>query len=90
MRQVLDAALHPPQTNTLQEVDQLTIITGMVEASLGTSVGPALTLFHFERKSLVIRSLAIANLTRKIYMVRRQEGSLSVAAQALHDLIVFG
>ena len=30
----------------------------------------------------------MANLTRKIYLVRRQQGSLSVAAQILHDLIV--
>lgn len=88
VRQALDAALHPLQTNTLLEVEQLATVTGMVEAGLGISVVPAFTLFHFERESLVTRPLAIANLTRKIYMVRRQEGSLSVAAQALHDLIV--
>lgn len=88
VRQALDAALHPLQTNTLLEVEQLATVTGMVEAGLGISVVPALTLFHFERKSLVTRPLAIPNLTRKIYVVRRQEGSLSAAAQALHDLIV--
>ncbi len=88
VRQALDAALHPLQTNTLLEVDQLATVAGMVEAGLGISVVPALTLFHFERKSLVTRPLAIAGLTRKIYVVRRQQGSLSVAAQALHDLIV--
>ena len=88
VRQALDAALHPLQTNTLLEVDQLATVTGMVEAGLGISVVPALTLFHFKRKSLVTRPLAIASLTRKIYIVRRQEGGLSVAAQALHDLIV--
>jgi LysR family carnitine catabolism transcriptional activator len=88
VRQALDAALHPLQTQTLLEVDQLATVTGMVEAGLGISVVPALTLFHFERKSLVTRPLSIANLTRKIYVVRRQQGSLSVAAQALHDLIV--
>ncbi|MGH8856922.1 MAG: LysR substrate-binding domain-containing protein, partial [Polaromonas sp.] len=88
VRQALDAALHPLQTNTLLEVDQLATVAGMVEAGLGISVVPALTLFHFERKSLVTRPLAIAGLTRKIYVVRRQQGSLSIAAQALHDLIV--
>ena len=88
VRQALDAALHPLQTNTLLEVDQLATVTGMVDAGLGISVVPELTLFHFKRKSLVTRPLAIANLTRKIYVVRKQEGSLSVAAQALHDLIV--
>lgn len=88
VRQALDAALHPLQTQTLLEVEQLATVTGMVEAGLGISVVPALTLFHFERKSLVTRPLAIANLTRRLYVVRRQQGSLSVAAQALHDLIV--
>ncbi|WP_421954001.1 LysR family transcriptional regulator [Polaromonas sp.] len=88
VRQALDAALHPLQTNTLLEVDQLATVTGMVQAGLGISVVPALTLFHFEREGLLTRPLAAKNLTRKIYVVRRQEGSLSVAAQALHDLIV--
>lgn len=88
VRQALDAALHPLQTQTLLEVDQLATVTGMVEAGLGISVVPALTLFHFERDSLMTRPLQIANLTRKIYVVRRQADSLSVAAQALHDLIV--
>ena len=88
VRQALDAALHPLQTNTLLEVDQLATVAGMVEAGLGISVVPALTLYHFERPGLVTRPLAMANLTRKIYLVRRQQGSLSVAAQALHDLIV--
>lgn len=88
VRQALDAALHPLQTNTLLEVDQLATVTGMVEAGLGISVVPALTLFHFARDSLVTRPLDIANLTRRIYLVRRQQQSLSAAAQALHDLIV--
>ena len=88
VRQALDAALHPLQTQTLLEVDQLATVTGMVEAGLGISVVPALTLFHFDRKSLVTRPLAVPNLTRRIYVVRRQQESLSVAAQALHDLIV--
>ncbi|MFC5522941.1 LysR family transcriptional regulator [Polaromonas jejuensis] len=88
VRQALDAALHPLQTNTVLEVEQLATVAGMVEAGLGISVVPALTLFHFERQSLVTRPLAIAGLTRKIYLVRRQQGSLSAAALALHELIV--
>jgi LysR family transcriptional regulator, carnitine catabolism transcriptional activator len=88
VRQALEAALHPQQANTVLEVDQLATAAGMVEAGLGISVVPALTLFHFERKTLVTRPLAASGLTRKIYLVRRQEGSLSAAAQALHDLVV--
>lgn len=88
VRQALEAALHPLQANTVLEVDQLATAAGMVEAGLGISVVPALTLFHFERKTLVTRPLATTGLTRKIYLVRRQEGSLSAAAQALHDLVM--
>jgi LysR family transcriptional regulator, carnitine catabolism transcriptional activator len=88
VRQALDAALHPLQTHTVLEVDQLATVTGMVEAGIGISVVPALTLFHFERKNLLTRPLATPGLSRKIYAVRRQEGSLSVAAQALHDLVM--
>ena len=88
VRQALEAALHPLQANTVLEVDQLATAAGMVEAGLGISVVPALTLFHFERKTLVTRPLATTGLTRKIYLVRRQEGSLSAAAQALHDLVI--
>lgn len=88
VRQALDAALHPLQTHTLLEVDQLATVAGMVRAGLGISVVPALTLFHFERDGLLIRPLPAKTLTRNIYVVRRDEGSLSAAAQALHDLIV--
>lgn len=88
VRQALDAALHPLQTNTRLEVEQLATVAGMVETGLGISVVPALTLFHFARESLVTLPLAIANLTRKIHVVRRQGESLSAAALALHDLIV--
>lgn len=87
-RQALEVALNPLQTRTLLEVDQLATVAGMVQAGLGISVVPALTLFHFERNGLLVRALPAKNLTRKIYVVRRQEGSLSVAAQSLHDLIV--
>ncbi|HSV60718.1 MAG TPA: LysR family transcriptional regulator [Variovorax sp.] len=88
VRQALDAALHPLRLNTVFEVEHLATVMGLVEAGLGISVVPALTLFHFQRESLVTRPLPIPSLTRTLYLVRRREGSLSVAAQALHDLIV--
>jgi DNA-binding transcriptional LysR family regulator len=61
---------------------------GLVEAGLGISAVPALTLFHFRRETLATRPLAHAALQRTVHIVRRREGSLSVAAQALHDLVV--
>ena len=52
------------------------------------SVVPALTLFHFRRDALVTRPLPVPGLRRHLYLIRRREGGLSVAAQTLHDLIV--
>ncbi|HCY17337.1 MAG: LysR family transcriptional regulator [Curvibacter sp. GWA2_64_110] len=88
VRQRLDAALHPMQLNTVLEVEHLATVAGMVEAGLGISVVPALTLFHFQRPTLVTRALKLAGLKRRIYVVQRQGESLSVAAQALRQLIV--
>lgn len=88
VRQRLDAALHPMQLNTVLEVEHLATVAGMVEAGLGISVVPALTLFHFQRPALVTRSLKLAGLKRRIYVVQREGESLSVAAQALRRSIM--
>ena len=88
VRQSLDAALHPLRLNAVFEVEHLATVMGLVEAGIGISVVPALTLFHFRRDTLTTRPLQLPGLTRTIYLVQRRDGSLSVAAQALHDLIV--
>lgn len=88
VRQALEAALHPLVMNTVLEVEQLATVMGMVEAGLGISVVPTLTLYQFRRETIAIRPLSIPKLTRRIYLVQRREGSLSAAAQALHDLVV--
>lgn len=87
VRQALDAALHPLRLNAVFEVEHLATVRGLVEAGLGISVVPALTLFHF-RGAVVTRPLPLPSLTRTVHLVQRQGVSLSVAAQALHDLIV--
>lgn len=61
---------------------------GMVRAGLGISVVPSLTLFHFQYREIVTRPLAWSGLTRRIYLVRRRDRGLSLAAQSLHDLVV--
>ena len=45
-------------------------------------------LAYARRETLVTRPLPLPALTRTVYLVQRREGSLSVAAQTLHDLIV--
>jgi len=88
VRQYFDAAVHPLPMNTLMEVDQLATVMGMVRAGLGISVVPSLTLFHFQDPQVVTRPLAWAALTRRIYLVLRKDRGLSIAAQALHDLVM--
>ncbi|EJE54527.1 transcriptional regulator [Acidovorax sp. CF316] len=88
VRQYLEAAFHPQAMHTLMEVEQLATVMGMVRAGLGVSVVPALTLFHFDQPGLVTRPLALPGLLRQIYLVRRRDRSLSVAAQALYTLVM--
>ena len=88
VRQYLDAAFRPQAMDTVMEVDQLATVMGMVRAGLGISVVPALALFHFEQPEIAIRPVRLPGLARRIYLVRRRDRSLSLAAQALHDLVL--
>ncbi|GEM_PF-5293122 len=46
-----------------------------------------LALFHFEQPGIVTRALSWPGLTRRIYLLRRRDRSLSLAAQSLHALV---
>ncbi len=85
VRQYLDAALHPLKLPALMEVDQLATVMGMVRGGLGISIVPSLALFHFRQPEVLTRPLAWPGLTRHIYLVRRRDRGLSLAAQSLHD-----
>jgi LysR family carnitine catabolism transcriptional activator len=88
VRQYLDATIYPRQLRTVLELEQLSSVAGMVRAGLGITVVPSLTLFHFSDAQLVSRPLRAAGLTRQVFLVRRSDRSLSVAAQALCDLLM--
>lgn len=88
VRQYLDAAFFPQSMHTLVEVEQLATVMGLVQAGLGISVVPALSLFHFDKPGLVTRPLRLPGMERQIYLVRRRERSLSLAAQALYRLML--
>jgi DNA-binding transcriptional LysR family regulator len=88
VRQYVEAAAHPLQLHTMMELDQLSTVAGMVRAGLGVSVVPALTLFHFEHAELVTRPLAAKGLKRQIFLVRRRDRGLSIAAQAMYDHVM--
>jgi DNA-binding transcriptional LysR family regulator len=88
VRQRLEAALHPQQLRSVFEVEHLATVTGLVRAGLGVSLVPALTLFHFRDPELVVRPLDGKGITRPIFAVRRRHEVLSVAAQALWELVL--
>lgn len=88
VRQYLDAAFFPQSMHTLVEVEQLATVMGLVHAGLGVSVVPALSLFHFDKPGLITRPLSLPGMDRQIYLVRRRERSLSLAAQALYRLML--
>ena len=85
VRQHVEKALHPQQTNTVLQLEHLATMAGMVQAGLGITVVPELTLFQFMRPGLVVRPLKIPGLSRAVYLVRRRGKSLSFAATALYD-----
>ena len=87
VRQYLDAALFPRTMQTFVEVEQLATAMGLVQAGLGITVAPALSLFHFNKPGLVTRQLPIPDMDRQIYMVRKRERSLSLVAEALYQLM---
>ncbi|ABM33951.1 LysR family transcriptional regulator [Paracidovorax citrulli] len=88
VRQYLEAAIHPHAMNTLMEVEQLATVMGMVRAGIGISVVPTLTLFHFSQPGLVTRPLSLPSLTRQIFLVRRRDRDLSIAARELYRRVM--
>jgi LysR family transcriptional regulator, carnitine catabolism transcriptional activator len=88
VRQHLERAFDPMPMNTVLQLDHLATVAGMVQAGLGITVVPELTLFQFTRPGLVIRPLKIPGLSRSIYIVRRRGKSLSFAAVALYDRLM--
>jgi DNA-binding transcriptional LysR family regulator len=70
------------------EVDQLATVAGMVRAGLGVTIVPALALYQFDSPDLARRAVRWPGLKRRIYLVRRRDRPLSLAAEALYDTVV--
>lgn len=69
------------------EVEHLATVAGLVAAGLGVSLVPELTLFQFRQPELRAIALAETDLFRPILIVRRRGRSLSIAAQAMLELL---
>lgn len=69
------------------EVEHLATVAGLVKQGLGISLVPELTLFQFRQLDLVAVPLHSKNLVRPILIVQRKDQSLSIASQAMLELI---
>lgn len=88
VRQHVEALLREvPVVHSGFEVEHLATVAGLVKQGLGISVVPELTLFQFRQMDLVAVPLQTGKLVRPILIVRRKDQSLSVASQAMLDLI---
>jgi DNA-binding transcriptional LysR family regulator len=85
VRQALERAIGAANMHSVMQLEHMATVAGMVQAGLGVTVVPELTLFQFTRPGLVVRPLKISGLSRSIYVVRRKGRTLSVAAQALYE-----
>lgn len=88
VRQYVEAALYPHRLRTVLELEQLSTVAGMVQAGLGITIVPSLTLFHFRQPDLLARRIKSSGLKRQVFLVRRADRSLSSAAQGLHALLM--
>lgn len=91
VRQHVDILLREVQTvHSGFEVEHLATVAGLVEQGLGISLVPELTLFQFRQLDLVAIPLAGQDLVRPILIVKRKDQALSIAAQAMLELIEKG
>lgn len=88
VRQHVDVLLRDARTtHSGFEVEHLATVAGLVEQGLGITIVPELTLFQFRDLNLVAIPLAGRELVRPILIARRKDQALSVAAQAMLELI---
>jgi LysR family carnitine catabolism transcriptional activator len=68
------------------DVEHLATVAGLVSQGMGISLVPELTLFQFRQAGLAAIPLK-SNHRRPILLVRRKDQSLSIAAQAMLELM---
>ena len=69
------------------EVRNLSTMAGMILHGLGVSLLPGLTLFEFQHPELTAVPLAPPGISRAIQIIWRKDKPLSVAAQAMLELV---
>lgn len=88
VRQHVDNLLRDAQTiHSGFEVEHLATVAGLVKQGLGITLVPELTLFQFRQLDLVAIPLESQGLMRPILIAKRKDQGLSIAAQAMLELI---
>jgi LysR family carnitine catabolism transcriptional activator len=88
VRQHVDILLRDvPTVHSGFEVEHLATVAGLVEQGLGISVVPELTLFQFRQLELVAIPLEAQDFMRPILIVKRKDQTLSIAMQAMLEII---
>ncbi|PFH08468.1 DNA-binding transcriptional LysR family regulator [Collimonas sp. PA-H2] len=73
--------------NSGLEVEHLATVAGLIEAGLGVSIVPELTLFQFRKMNLLSIPMQAGDVVRPILIVKKKERALSIAAQGMSELI---
>lgn len=88
VRQHVDNLLRDVQTiHSGFEVEHLATVAGLVKQGLGITLVPELTLFQFRQLDLAAIPLESQGLMRPILIAKRKDQALSIAAQAMLELI---
>lgn len=87
VRRLLDAAFDRVKLKPYLEANYMATLAGMVEADLGVTIVPSLSLHQFIRPTLGTRVLQTPRISRPIYLIRRRGRTLSAAADTLFNQI---
>lgn len=87
VRDYLEAAGTTARPGAL-EVEHLATAAALVAQGVGICIVPHLTLFHFQRHSIVSIPVRDRELRRPVLLARRKGKALSVAARAMVDAIM--
>lgn len=74
-------------TSSSFEVKYLSTVAGLIVHGLGVSLLPELTLSQFHHPDLVAIPLTTPGISRPIHIIWRKDKPLSIAAQAMLDLV---
>lgn len=87
IRQHIDAAFYPAQPVTAMEVTHPVTAAGLIASGIGVTLAPTLALFQFQMAGLVAVPVQLPIKDRELCLVRRREGSDSVAATAFIETL---